>query len=61
MFCSITCQLPCFAMSFAFSARTPMSAMENTPLTRNTARTMHIIVMRLCFLFTLAEMGMRSR
>lgn len=48
-------------MSFVFSARTPMSAMENTPLTRNTARTMHIIVMRLCFLFTLAEMGMRSR
>ena len=45
----------------SYLSLTPISAILNTAVTRNTARTMHKIVMRFCRLRTLAEIGIRLR
>ena len=51
----------CHIMVKDISPETAISAILNTAVTRNTARTMHKIVMRFCRLRTLAEIGIRLR
>ena len=55
------CQFPLLFSWFEVSIRIAISAILNTAVTRNTARTMHKIVMRFCRLRTLAEIGIRLR
>lgn len=44
------CQFPYWEMAFTFWARISMSAMPKIAVTRKTARIMHRMVMRFCFL-----------
>ena len=58
---TMICQFPFLFSWFEVSIRIAISAILNTAVTRNTARTMHKIVMRFCRLRTLAEIGIRLR